>query len=135
MADKNNDYDELGDEYEKIAKQIVNSAYRIHFDLGPGLLESVYETCLAHKLRKAGLSVDTQIRLPIEYDGLQFTEGYRIDLLVEDMVIVELKSVSRIENVHMAQLLTYLKLSGKRLGFLINFNAFSLRNNIKRYVH
>lgn len=134
MAQKDTNYLKLDEEHERIASAVVHESYSIHRDLGPGLLESVYETCLAHKLTKSGFYVQRQVRIPIEYDGLQFPEGYRIDLLVNELVICELKCVINIEQVHIAQILTYLRLSKKRLGFLINFYSFSLKNNIKRYV-
>jgi len=134
MARRYTEYVNLDDEHERIASAIVHESYTIHRDLGPGLLESVYETCLAHKLTKAGFSVQRQVRVPIEYDGLQFPEGYRLDLLVNELVVCELKCVSSIETVHTAQILTYLRLSGKRLGFLVNFYSYSLKYNIKRYV-
>ena len=114
---------------------IIDAAMTVHSALGPGLLENVYETCLCHELHKRGLHVQTQIKLPVQYDNLHLDAGYRLDLLVENNIIVELKSVEKILPIHQAQLLTYLKLSGKSLGLLINFNAVHLKNGIKRMVH
>jgi GxxExxY protein len=108
---------------------------RVHSALGPGLLESAYEACLAHELRKAGLRVETQVALPVVYDGIRLDVGYRIDILVEDAVIVEIKACDAITAVHQAQLMSYLKLSGKTLGLLINFHVAHLKNGIKRIVN
>lgn len=120
---------------DPISKEIVDAAYQLHVNLGPGLLESVYEVLLAHELRKRGLSAERQIPVPIEYDGIRFDEGYRLDLLVEDKVIVEIKSVAEISNVHKKQVLTYLRLTQKCLGLLINFNEELIRNGITRVVN
>lgn len=120
---------------EEIAKIIVNSAFKVHKQLGPGLLEVVYEVCLAHEIRKAGLEVKRQVDLPIIYDGITFDEGLRLDLLVEDTVIVELKSVEKINPVWQAQIISHLKLLDKDLGFLINFNVPLIKDGIKRYIH
>lgn len=111
---------------------IVDTAYKIHTRLGPGLLESVYETIMAHELRKRGLNVLRQLQLPIQYDDLEIKDGYRIDLLVQNLVIIELKSVEEIHPVYKKQLLTYLKLSEKRLGYLINFNVPLIKHGIDR---
>ncbi len=105
---------------------------RVHSALGPGLLESAYESCLVHELRKMGLTILSQLVLPVEYDGVKIDAGYRIDCLVEDTVIIELKAVDRILPIHQAQLLSYLKLSKKPLGLLINFNVVHLKEGIKR---
>ncbi len=105
---------------------------KVHSALGPGLLESAYESCLVHELRKMGLAVLTQITLPLKYDGVLIDAGYRIDILVDDSVIVELKAVEKILPIHEAQLLSYLKLSNKTLGLLINFNVVHLKDGIKR---
>ena len=117
----------------EIAKAIIVSAFRVHSSLGPGLLESVYETCLAYELKKRGLKFLRQIDLPITYDDQRLNSGLRLDLLVEDTVIVELKAVEILKPVHEAQILTYLKLSGKRLGLLINFNVTGLKSGIRRF--
>ena len=118
----------------EISGQIVDAAIKVHTALGPGLLESAYQGCLAYELRKRGLKVEVQLGLPVVYDDVNIEVGYRIDLLVEDRVIVELKSVDKIAPIHQAQLLTYLRLSDKRLGLLINFNVLHLKDGIKRMV-
>jgi GxxExxY protein len=120
---------------EEIAKIIVNSAYKVHKKLGPGLLERVYEVCLAHEISKAGLEVKRQIDLPIIYDGIKFNEGLRLDLLVEDCVIVEIKAVEIVNPVWQAQIISHLRMLDKNLGFLINFNVPLIKNGIKRYIH
>jgi GxxExxY protein len=114
--------------------QVVDSAMKVHSTLGPGLLESAYEICLAHELRKRGLTVTTQLPLPVVYDGIQLEVGYRIDLLVEEAVVVELKALSKLLPVHEAQLLSYLKLGGHRIGLLINFHVLHLKDGIKRMI-
>jgi GxxExxY protein len=119
---------------EQVAKAVVDGAYRVHKALGPGLLESVYEACLTHELGRRDLAVATQVALPVVYDGAQLDAGLRLDLLVADCPIVEVKSVETMNPVFKAQLLTYLKLSGRRLGLLINFNVPVIRNGIKRVV-
>ena len=116
----------------QISGEIVDAAMKVHTALGPGLLESAYEGCLKHELTKRGLKVLSQVTLPVIYDGVKIDVGYRIDLLVEDAVIVELKAVERLTPLNEAQLLSYLKLSGRKLGLLINFNVEHLKNGIKR---
>ena len=118
-----------------ISKEIVDAAFKIHTKLGPGLLESVYEVILTHELKKRGLRVQRQLPVPIIWEDLQFEEGYRLDLMVEEKVLVEIKSVERIERVHKKQLLTYLRLMDKRLGILINFNEDLIRDGISRVVN
>jgi GxxExxY protein len=118
-----------------IAKEIVDSAYQIHRKLGPGLLESVYETVLAFDLEKRGLKIQRQVPVPIVYEGISFNEGFRADLIVENKVIVELKSVETVVPVHKKQLLTYLRLADKKLGLLINFGCALIRNGITRIVN
>ncbi|RZJ61345.1 MAG: GxxExxY protein [Hymenobacter sp.] len=118
-----------------ISKAVMLAAFRVHTALGPGLLESVYEAALAHELRKEDLLVATQVPLPVTYDGVRLELGFRLDLLVEHKVIVEIKSVDALTDVHHKQLLTYLKLSGLKLGQLINFNVPSLRDHIIRKVN
>lgn len=108
---------------------------KVHSALGPGLLESAYEACLVHELHKVGFHVASQLALPVVYDGIQIDVGYRIDLLVNDSIIVELKAVEKLLPIHQAQLLSYLKLSGKRIGLLINFHELHLRDGIKRMVN
>lgn len=119
---------------EEIAKVLVNCAFKVHLELGPGLLERVYEVCLVHELQKAGLKVQRQVDIPIQYDGIVFDEGLRIDLLVEDCIIVELKAVDTVNAVWEAQILSHLKLMKKNLGFLINFNVPLIKSGIKRYI-
>lgn len=119
---------------ELVAKQIVNAAYTVHKRLGPGLLERVYELCFCHELKKAGLTFQRQLDIPIVYDGLVFDEALRLDVLVEDLVICELKAVEQVNPVREAQVLSHLKLTGKRLGFLINFNVPFIKSGIRRFV-
>ncbi len=107
---------------------------RVHSELGPGLLESAYEACLAQELRESGLYVQTQVALPVVYHGLKLDAGYRIDLLVESQVVVEIKSIDAIAPIHQAQVLSYLKLSGRSLALLINFNTLHLKDGIRRFV-
>ena len=119
----------------EIGKIIVDSALAVHRALGPGLLETVYEITLAHELKKRGLLVRRQVPVRVEYDGIQFDEGFRADLIVNDLVIIELKSVESVHRVHKKQLLTYLRLSGKRLGYLINFGEELIKDGISRIVN
>jgi GxxExxY protein len=125
----------LDPKLESIGAAILDAAITVHRELGPGLLESTYEVCLVHELTNRGLSVERQKSLPVMYRGAQIDAGYRLDLLVEGCVVLELKAVDELSKIHYAQLLTYLKLSGHRLGFLINFNAVPLKNGIRRLVH
>lgn len=117
-----------------LSRDVVDSAYTVHNRLGPGLLESVYETCLAYELTKRRLSVKRQVVIPVFYDDVRIDEGFRIDLLVENAIVIEIKSVERSLPVFEAQLLTYLKLADKRLGFLINFNVSRFKDGVKRMV-
>ena len=117
---------------EEIATEIVDSCFKIHKELGPGLLESAYETCLEYELTKRGLSVERQIPQPLIYEEIAIDAGYRIDLLINGLIIVELKAVEQLAPIHTAQLITYLKLSKKTLGFLINFHTPLIKNGIKR---
>jgi len=119
----------------EIAKQIVDASFQIHTALGPGLLESVYEKVLEHELKKRGLSVERQRAIPIQYGGLLFDEGFRADIIVEDCIIVELKSVETVAPVHKKQLLTYLRLADKKLGLLINFGSALIKDGIYRIVN
>ena len=125
----------LDPKLESITAAIVDAAITVHRELGPGLLESTYEVCLVHELTNRGLSVERQKSLPVIYRGAQIDAGYRLDMLVEGCVVLELKAVDELSKIHYAQLLTYLKLSGHRLGFLINFNAVPLKNGIRRLVN
>lgn len=118
----------------QITEAIIGAAMKVHSALGPGLLEKAYEVCLAHELAKAGFSVRTQVELPVVYDGVLVELGYRIDLIVNDLVIVELKCVEKIIPVHEAQIISYLKLSKKRVGLLINFHVRHLRDGIRRFM-
>jgi GxxExxY protein len=122
-------------ELNEISGGIIAAALKVHTAIGPGVLESVYQTCLLHELKKAGLSVQAQAALPVVYDGLHLDSGYRIDLLVEDTVIVKLKCVETLLPIHKAQLLTYLRLANKPLGLLLNFNVVHLREGIKRVLN
>ena len=117
-----------------LSYEIIGAAYHVHSELGPGLLESTYEVCLEHELTKRGFTVERQKTLPIMYDGKEIDVTYRIDLLVKDSIIVELKSVSEIQQIHKAQIMTYLKLSNKKLGLLMNFNVSDMKKGIKRFV-
>ena len=125
----------LSDRKEEIARIIVHSAYLVHKELGPGLLEKVYEICLAHEIRKAGLDVKRQIDIPIVYDGLVFDEGFRMDLYVENSVIIEVKAVEIVNPVWSAQIISHLKLTNNDLGFLINFNVPLIKSGIKRFIY
>jgi GxxExxY protein len=113
---------------------IIGCAMKVHSKLGPGLLESVYEECLCHELSRAGLRFQRQVETPIKYDGFFLSTPLRLDLLVEDQVVVEVKAVEQIASLHDAQLLTYLRLTGKRLGLLLNFNSVHLRHGIHRRI-
>lgn len=116
----------------KVSGEIVDAAIAVHQELGPGLLESVYEVVLAHELRSRNLEIDRQVIVPIDYKGIRFEEGYRLDLLVNNAVIVEIKSVEEITKVHQKQLLTYLRMMDKPLGLLLNFNVNLMKEGISR---
>ena len=118
-----------------VGETILGCAIKVHTALGPGLLESTYEVCLAYELQKAGLKLDRQVPLPVIYDEVELDAGYRMDLLVADIVVVELKFVEKILPLHTAQLLSYLKLSKRKLGYLLNFNVVHMRDGIKRVVN
>ena len=122
----------IPEETDSVATKIVDAAFTVHAALGPGLLESVYELCLLHELKKRGLKVERQVSLPVVYDGLELDAGMRLDLLVENLVVVELKAVEMLLPIHKAQVLTYLKLSGYRLGLLVNFNSVLIKQGIQR---
>ena len=117
---------------DQITHEILDSAYKVHSKLGPGLLESAYRACLAYELRKKGLKVEEEKALPLIYEEIKLDCGYRIDMLVENEVIVELKTVNELNNVHLAQVLTYLRFSEKHVGLLLNFYVKSLKDGIKR---
>jgi len=119
----------------EIARQVVDAAYRIHQHFGPGLFEIVYEVCLAHELSKRGLACQRQVAIPVEYDSVRFDEGFRADMIVEDKVVLEIKSIESLARVHKKQLLTYLRLTDKRLGLLINFGEELIKDGIARVVN
>ena len=121
-------------EAERVGKAVLNAAFKVHTALGPGLLESVYETCTAFELTQSGLRAPTQVGLPVTYQDIKMDAGLRPDMVVEECVIVEFKSVDTVHPIFEAQLITYLKLTGIRLGFLINFNVVHLKDGIKRVV-
>ncbi len=120
---------------DNCTSEIISAAMRVHTLMGPGLLESAYEACLAYELRKRGFRVETQVPVPITYDGVELEVGYRIDMLVNDKVIVELKTVTKLILVHHAQLLSHLRLKHLRIGLLINFHELHLRDGIKRVLN
>ncbi len=122
-------------EYERIAKHIVNAAFEVHKELGPGLLESVYEVCLVEELRNRGLFVESQVKIPVIFKGKTLGKEFIVDLLVENCVIIELKAVENLLPVHEVQLVTYLKLADKKLGFLINFNVSLIKIGIHRKIN
>ncbi|MFO7674899.1 MAG: GxxExxY protein [bacterium] len=124
----------IPDETERTAREVVDAAVQIHRALGPGLLESVYETCLVHELRKRGLRVEHQVAVPVVYDGVEIASGLRPDVIVDGRVIAEVKAVEKMLSLYEAQLLTYLKLTGIRLGLLVNFNVPLAEDGIRRIV-
>lgn len=128
-------YEAIPDQLNLIGKEIVDSAYKVHKELGAGLLERVYEVCLAHELTKRGFSVKRQVPVAIRYDNIEFDEGFRIDLLVENEIICELKAIDQVNPVWKAQILSHLKLMNKRLGYLINFNVTNIGRGTKRIVN
>ena len=119
----------------ELGEAILGAAMKVHSGLGPGLLESVYEACLVHELNEQGLKVERQFSLPVEYDGQRIEAGFRVDILVEDKVVIEIKAIERFAPIHMAQMLTYLRLGGFKLGYLLNFNVAHMREGIKRVVN
>jgi GxxExxY protein len=127
-------YEPPNEELERIAKLIVDSAFKVHSKLGPGLLEKVYEVCFCYELEKHGLIYQRQVDIPIVYDEIEFREGLRLDVLVEGQIICELKALENVNPVWEAQILSHLKLTDNRLGFLINFNVPKIKEGIKRYV-
>lgn len=122
-------------EVNEITRAIIGAAMKVHSTLGPGLLESAYEACLAYELRESGFDVEVQVGLPVVYRGIRLDLGYRLDLVVNDRVIVELKACDSINNVHQAQVISYLKLSGRQGGLIINFHELHLKDGIKRFVN
>ena len=129
-----NNYKPLTDKEEKIGKFLINSAFKVHKVLDPGLLEKIYKIALTHELEKAGLQVKRQTDLPIVYDGIVFEEGLRLDLFIEELVICEIKAIEQVNPVWEAQVLSHLKLTGKRLGYIINFNVPLIKTGIKRLI-
>ena len=129
-----NNYKPIPEELNILGKKIVDAAYTVHKNLGPGLLEKVYEICFCHELTKRGLTYQRQVDIPITYDGLVFNEGLRLDVIVKNEIICELKALEIVNPVWEAQLLSHLKLTNKRLGFLINFNMSNIGEGIKRFV-
>lgn len=124
----------MSEEGDRIGRLVVDSAIAVHRTLGPGLFESVYEACLAEELRQRGLMVERQVGVPVTYGEARLEVGFRIDLLVEKCVVVEIKSIDALASIHVAQVLTYLRFSGHRLGYLINFNSTLLKNGLRRLV-
>ena len=129
-----NSFEPIPPEDELFAKAVVDAAFQVHQALGPGLMESVYEACLCHELAQRGIPFACQMALPLTYRGMRIEAGLRLDLLVGDRVVVELKAVEQVERIHKAQLLTYLRLSNRRLGLLINFNVTRIRDGVTRMV-
>lgn len=128
------EFEKTSEREEMVATKIVDAAYKVHKELGPGLLEKVYEVCFCHELKKRGLSYQRQVDIPIEYDGIEFDEGLRLDVMVEGLIICEIKAADKMNPVWEAQLLSYLKLTGKRIDFLINFNVPVVKSGIKRII-
>jgi GxxExxY protein len=120
---------------EAIGRMILSSAMKVHSLLGCGLLESAYEACLVHELVKLNLKIARQVAQPVKYDGVSLDVGYRLDVLVEDKVVIEVKAVEKLSELHLAQILSYLKLGGYRLGYLLNFNVLRMKDGIKRVVN
>jgi GxxExxY protein len=122
-------------EFEKITEEIIKCAMDVHTALGPGLLENAYKECLFYKLCKAGFYVEKEKPIPLVFDGISLDCGYRIDLLVENNIVIELKSVKKIEDIHLSQILTYMKLGKFKVGLIINFNVTLLKNGIRRVIN
>ncbi len=128
-------FEPIPERAERAAREVVDAAIQVHRSLGPGLLESVYEVCLCHELGKRNVPFERQLSLPVVYDGVRLDAGLRLDILVAGCVVIELKAVEKLIPLHEAQLLTYLKLTGHRLGLLINFNSPLLKDGLQRIVH
>lgn len=124
----------VADAVERVGREVVDAALTVHRALGPGLLESVYETCLFEELKRRGLAIERQVSVPVVYGDIRMEAGFRLDLLVEGSVVVEIKSIDALASIHTAQVLTYLRFSGLRLGYLINFNTALLKNGLRRLV-
>ena len=134
VSDYKINYRALSEREEQVGRLVVNSAFEVHKNLGPGLLEKVYEICFCYELEKRNLNYSRQVDVPIQYSGIIFNEGLRLDVIVEDLVICELKAVEIVNPVWEAQLLSHLKLTNKRLGYLINFDVPLIKNGIKRMI-
>jgi GxxExxY protein len=130
--EEHEEHEGLSTDVERLSLQVVDAGLKVHKALGPGLLESAYEHCLAYELQKRGLLVRRQVSLPIVYDGEHIDAGYRLDLVIGDAIVIEVKAVDALTRVHEAQVLTYLKLSGMRLGFLMNFNVALFKQGLRR---
>lgn len=134
MHDGHDESEPVPETVNQIGRSVMDAAFTVHRALGPGLLESVYEACMAEELRRSGLRVERQIGVPVAYGEARIDVGYRLDLMVEGAVIVEVKSIDALASIHTAQLLTYLRFSGLRLGYLINFNTVRLKDGFRRLV-
>jgi GxxExxY protein len=134
MIKRSDAFRPLSQEDEEIARGVVDSAFQVHKNLGPGLLEGIYETCFCYELGKHGLAYKRQVALPVVYEGMVFDEGLRLDVLVEDRVICELKAVNILLPVFEAQILSYMRLANRRLGFLINFDVGVIKDGIRRFI-
>ena len=134
MKEMTGPFKEIDSGTNKIAKEIVDSTYQVHLNLGPGLLENAYEVCLAHEIERRGLKVRRQVEVPLVYKEVKVNAGFRLDLFIEEKVIVEIKAVEQLLPVHRAQVITYLKLLKNKLGFLINFNVPVLKKGLERIV-
>ena len=134
MHDGHDESEPVSEAVNRIGRAVMDAAFTVHRALGPGLLESVYEACLAEELRQSGLGVERQVGVPLTYGDARMDVGYRLDLLVEKSVIVEVKSIDALASIHTAQVLTYLRFSGVRLGYLINFNTVRLKDGFRRLV-
>ena len=135
LKDKKPEINPIPVHTEEIIKSVLDAAFQVHSALGPGLLESVYEACMAHELNLRDIKYKTQVTLPVIYKGVKVDSGLRLDMLVDDCVIVEIKSAENLNPIYSAQLLTYLKLTNVRLGLIINFNVIHLRDGIKRIIN
>lgn len=133
-SNNNHQFEQPSSSIEKIASKIVDSAFAVHKALGPGLLEKVYEVCFCHELGKRGLESKRQVDIPIQYDDIIFKEGFRLDVIVEDCIICEIKALENVNPVWEAQILSHLKLTNRKLGFLINFNVPRIKDGIRRFI-
>lgn len=123
------------EEFERIGKEIIDSCFTVHKEMGPGLLESVYEMCLMKEFELRGINAESQVVIPLRYKGYELSKEFKIDILVEDEIILELKAAENISHVYVAQIISYLKLTDKRLGYLINFNVPLMKNSVQRFVN